>query len=279
MLWDVLPAGEFLGGAPLNVAAHLARLGVQARLVSRVGDDPRGRAALARATELGVDVAGVQRDATRPTGTAEAVLDSDGTAAYRFPAPAAWDAIEADTQALALAAAAGAVVYGTLAQRAAPSAAAIQRLVGVARWRVFDANLRAPHVDAAIALRALERADFVKLNEDEVHRYAAWLGVPAEPAALQRALAARYGTGSLCVTEGARGARLWHAGRYVEQPAVAIEVVDTIGAGDAFLAMLLAELLGGSDVAAAMQRAARLAAFVASQRGATPAYDAAALRR
>lgn len=271
-LWDVLPNGEFLGGAPLNVAAHLARLGVSARLLSRVGDDARGREALARIRALGVDTLLVQLDPRHPTGIAETELDAQGSASFRFPGPAAWDALEATAPAMA-AAAGATLVFGTLAQRNPASAAAIERLLAVAGWRVFDANLRPPHGDREIALRALAHAHFVKLNDHEVEVFARWLGVPPTPAALQSRLTAQFGTRSLCVTEGARGARLWHADTYVEQAAFAVDVVDTIGAGDAFLAMLLAALLCGSSPASAMERAARLAAYVASRPGAIPDYD------
>ena len=276
-LWDVLPHGEFLGGAPLNVAAHLARLGTPVRLVTRVGNDRRGGLALAKIEALHLEPALVQRDPIRPTGTAEAVVDGTGSASYRFPEPAAWDALEASEAAIA-AATGSTVVFGTLAQRSQASARAIGRLLGVARWKVFDANLRAPHDDRDVALRSLRQADFVKLNDAEVCVFAGWLGTPATPLALWRRPAADFGTRSLCVTEGERGARLWHAGRYVEQSAHPATLVDTIGAGDAFLAMLLAELLGGSAPAIAMSRAARLAAFVTSRAGATPDYDAAAFR-
>jgi len=273
-LWDVLPHGEYLGGAPLNVAAHLSRLGVDTRLVSRVGADRRGREALERIAALGLDTRLVERDADLPTGTAEARVDASGSASYRFPAPAAWDALEAGDAAVA-AATGNTVVFGTLGQRSGASASAIERLVAAARWTVFDANLRPPHDARDIALRSLARARFVKLNDDEVRVFAGWLGADPTPEALWRRLSAEFGTPSLCVTEGARGARLWHAGDYVEQPAHPATIVDTIGAGDSFLAMLLAELLRGSSARTAMVRAARLAAYVVSQRGATPDYEPA----
>ncbi len=167
---------------------------------------------------------------------------------------------------------------GGLAQRSATSAAALRTLLGIAGWRVFDANLRAPHDGREAALAGLEHAEFVKLNLHEVHAFAGWLGTAPTPAALRGALLADFGIRSLCITEGERGARLWHEGVVLEQPALPCEVADTIGAGDSFLAMLVTELLGGSDPAAAMRRATRLASFVASRTGALPDYDAARFR-
>jgi len=271
-LWDVLPEGECLGGAPLNVAYHLTQLGVEVKLVSRLGDDARGRAALTRMRSLGLDTSLVQIDTRAPTGIAEAVVDAAGVASYRGPAPAAWDFLE--TPEAAIAAARGAtVVYGTLAQRTPAAAKAIERLLSVAPVPVFDANLRAPHDEATVALAALGKATFVKLNEEEVQRFAEWLQVAADPAVLGQTLKTRFGIETFCVTEGARGARLWHGTEEVRQAAFQTAVVDTIGAGDSFLAMLVAALGRGARAQDAMHRAAQLAAFVASCRGATPAYD------
>jgi fructokinase len=276
-LWDVLPDGEFLGGAPLNVALHATRLGLSTAVISRLGSDQRGQLALERMRALGVDTRLVQIDPVHPTGIAEATLGPDGSASYRFPAPCAWDMIEAD--AASLAAVTGAtVVYGTLAQRSPTSAASISQLLDLAAWRVFDANLRAPHDDAAVTLAGLSRADFVKLNEHEVVTIAGWLDLEPTPEGLWQGLRRQFPLRSLCVTEGEKGAQLWHDDIHVAQPAFATVVADTIGAGDSFLAMLLGELLRGSTPADAMRRAARLAAFVASRHGASPDYDPADYR-
>ena len=276
-LWDVLPTGEFLGGAPLNVALHATRLGLAATVVSRVGSDDRGTRALDRIRSLGVDTRLIQTDSVNPTGIAQATLGSDGSATYQFPAPCAWDAIEATDEALYEAKGA-VVVYGTLAQRSPTTSTAVGQLLNVASWRIFDANLRAPHDDPTVTLNGIKRADFVKLNEHEVVAIAGWLRIEPTASALWEKMRRDYGVRSLCVTEGEQGAHLWHAGAYVFQPAFPTQVADTIGAGDSFLSMLIAELLAGSTPTDAMRRAAKLAAFVASQRGASPDYDAAAFR-
>jgi fructokinase len=277
MLWDVLPEGEFLGGAPLNVALHARRLGLDTQLVSRLGDDDRGRRALERVRAFGLTDDLIQIDPAYPTGIAAATLGADGSATYQFPSPCAWDAVEATPAALA-AARGATLIYGTLAQRSGITRRALTQLLDVAAWRVFDANLRAPHDDADVTLSSLERAHLVKLNEHEVAAIAGWLDVPADADALFDRLQSRFGIRSLCVTEGERGARLWHEGARIVQAAVPTVVADTIGAGDSFLAMLLAELLRGEAATSAMRRAARLAAFVASQPGASPDYRAADFR-
>jgi fructokinase len=166
-----------------------------------------------------------------------------------------------------------AVVFGTLAQRAPASRSAIDEILGAAEWRVLDVNLRAPHADRDVAMRSLERADFVKLNEHELVAFARWFGIEPEPGQLQEFLTLEFGTTTLCITRGPEGAVLWHEGRWTRQAAIATAVVDTIGAGDAFLAMLLSELLVGRPASLAMERAAHLAAYVASRPGAVPPYD------
>jgi fructokinase len=276
-LWDVLPGGRFIGGAPFNVAAHLAKLGLRAWLITRLGSDALGREAASAAATHGVDVSALQFDDALPTGEARAVLDSSGSASYSFLSPAAWDALVASPLALAAARESDALVFGTLGQRASVSAASIMSLARVARFRVFDPNLRAPHIDRELTLRSLALAHLVKLNEGECAIFGEWLGCASAPDALQRALQRGFGVSSLCITRGPAGALWYREGRWLEQAAFPCAVVDTVGAGDSFLAMLLGEWLQGAEPAVALRRAARLASLVASRPGAVPDYDAAAL--
>jgi fructokinase len=273
-LWDVLPRGEFIGGAPYNVASHAARLGTRAMLLTRVGDDARGERALSLARANRVDLSLVQRDPVLATGEAHAVLAAGGSAHYEFLAPAAWDALVASPAALAAVAAADAFVHGTLAARDPRSREALAQLGTVARWRVFDPNLRAPFYSRELVESGLHGAGLLKLNEEECALLADWYGTAATPEALQPELARRFGVQALCVTLGPEGARLHWEGQWHVQPGVATTVADTVGAGDAFLAMLLTALLTGVSPASALERAARLASFVASQHGAVPDYEA-----
>jgi fructokinase len=278
VLWDVLPGGEFLGGAPFNVAGHSARLGAHALLATRLGKDQRGRRALELARALGIDLSLVQIDAKLPTGEARATLDAGGSARYEFLTQAAWDALALTPALLEAAGTADAFVFGTLGQRDVRARATIAQLAAAAKWRVFDPNLRAPHIERDICEAGLKDAGLVKINEEECGVLAAWFGGAATPEALWSTLAARFRIGALCVTLGAAGSCLCWQGRWHQQPAVPTQVADTVGAGDSFLAMLVLELLGGTGPALALTRAARLAAFVASQPGAVPDYAAAQFR-
>ncbi len=279
ILWDVLPAGTFLGGAPLNVAGHLARLGLPVQLISRVGSDSRGVEAVRAAQALGIETSVVQSDGTLPTGEARVVFDDLGSASYTFLSPAAWDNIAASPAAIDAVGAADAIIFGTLAQRSIQSRSAVLQLVDAARFRVFDANLRFPYIDREVTMQSLRRADLIKLNDDECAIIARWLGVDGTPEALLAEFS-RLRTGldrpalELCITRGNYGAMYFAESRWHAERAVPTPVADTVGAGDAFLAMLVAQRLTGVGPAEALRRSTVLAAFVVSQPGAVPAYEA-----
>lgn len=273
-LWDVLPEGIFVGGAPLNVAYHLVRQGVRAVLVSAVGDDFLGDELRRRARAWGVDHRGIARVPPRPTGTVCAALDPDGIASYRIARRVAWDQIPFPRPRARSAPAA--LVFGTLALREEPNRRTLERLL--AAWphalRVLDLNLRPPFTARRTLRFALRHAQLLKLNDQEL---AALHGQPAQtPDELERAarhLAGVHRLTRICVTAGARGAGLlWDDGWHWEN-ARPVAVRDTVGAGDGFLAALLAALLArGATPAAALAGACRIGEFVAARSGATPPY-------
>lgn len=271
LLWDVLPDGRTLGGAPANVAYHLARLGHAATLVTRVGRDELGDTARADLAAHGLDVAGVQVDDELPTGAAHVMLDSKGHAEYRFVTPAAFDAIEP------LARTPDVVVFGTLAQRDARSAATIRRLAAGASVAVYDVNLRPPHTSLETVAASLRFATVVKLSEEEAATLATALGTSAEHRAFARHLSECYGSQLVCITRGAGGAGLWTGGQWHDAAGIATHTVDTVGAGDAFVAALLAGWLEACAPAEILDRANRLGAYVATRHGAMPEYDASVL--
>jgi len=271
LLWDVQPDARTLGGAPANVAYHLARLGHAATLVTRVGRDESGDAARAELAARGLDVASVQVDAELPTGAAHVTLDSQGHAAYRFVTPAAFDAIEPPAYSPSV------VVFGTLAQRGARSAATVRGLASAARVAVYDVNLRPPHTSLEAVTASLPLATLVKLNADEAALLAKAFGLPAEPREFARHVSERYGPRLVCITRGAGGAGLWTDGEWHDAAGIAAATLDTVGAGDAFVAALLAGWLEGRAPAESLECANRLGAYVAARRGAMPEYDASVL--
>ena len=272
ILWDALPDGLFLGGAPFNVACHLQALGRDAAFVSRVGDDRLGKEALRRRRIRGLNTDLMQIDASLPTGFVQVEAGETSEPDYNILEPAAWDAITF-TDALAQHAEhAAALVYGSLAQRAPTSRQTLQRLCEAEVLCVFDINLRPPYVDRGVIESSLRAADVVKLNDAELRRLQGWFGLPEDPEAAMGDLADAFGCRAVCVTWGRQGARLWAEGECWHHSGYAVEIADTVGAGDAFLAALLTGLLARRDGDALLDLANRLGAYVASRAGAFPAY-------
>jgi fructokinase len=277
VLWDALPEGLFLGGAPFNVACHLRAAGTPVSMVSRVGHDRLGEEALRRAARYGVGIDLVQVDDTLPTGFVSVTVDDAGIPAYEIVAPAAWDAITASDTLLARAAEARAIVFGSLAQRNATSRRTVERLLDLEALKVFDVNLRPPFEDREVVRRSLQQADVVKLSDTEMRQVADWFDLRGGPRDTAARLAESFGCSVVCITRGSNGAALWRDGTWSEHPGFTVEVKDTVGAGDAFLAVLLVGLLGGGDTGMLLQNANLIGAYVATQFGALPTDQAAAI--
>jgi fructokinase len=271
VLWDALPAGLFLGGAPFNVACHLRAAGLAATMVSRVGTDTLGEEALRRLARYGVATDLVQIDPALPTGFVRVTVNNADDPEYEIVEPAAWDAIASSDALIRRAADARAVVFGSLAQRNAVSRGTIERLLETEALKVFDVNLRPPYDDRDVVRRSLARADVVKMNDEEMRRLAAWFDLPGDPPKMAAALAQTFACRAVCITRGPNGAVLWRKGRWIEHPGFEVEVRDTVGAGDAFLAVLLAGLLSGAEDQALLRHANMIGAYVVTQFGAVPA--------
>ena len=283
ILWDCLPSGRHAGGAPFNVTAHLSQLGVPAALISSVGLDDLGDEILAVAGNKHVDTRFVGRARTGlPTGTVIAVVDARGNATYQLTQPVAWDEVIVSPEALAAVAEASAFVFGSLATRSPHNSEGLERLLALrGPLKFFDVNLRPPFVEPARIIALAARADVVKLNDVELARLAAWVRTgkleaetPPGPEAVADAaavLARATGITRICVTMGPDGAALWDRNTpFVHVPAPPVEVKDTVGAGDAFMAGLMIGLTRGVEARRTLTAACRLGAYVASHSGATP---------
>jgi len=277
-LWDVFPNGEHFGGATANVAVHAAALGAEAMMISAVGQDARGEAALKRLAGLGVDTSAVARPVGHPTGVVRVSVAAGGVPSYDIESGSAWDCIPWSSAVERAAQRADAICFGTLAQRSPVSRATVRRAVAATRetaWRLFDVNLRQNYYDADVVTRSLESANAVKLNEEELPVVAGLCGISSgSPVEQLRALCERFELRLAALTQGPKGSVLVSAGDVWECPAPKTRVIDTVGAGDAFTAALLVGILAGDAMAAVNQRANRVAAYVCSQPGATPPIPA-----
>jgi fructokinase len=280
ILWDCLPRGMFLGGAPLNVACHLRMLGTPALPVSCVGRDMLGDEARQRVRDLGLEDRYIGTSRKLATGTVRVWLDEGGNARYTIAESVAWDRIRVSSALLDEASNCAAVVFGSLAQRSRYNRGQLKKLLSrQPLLKVFDVNLRPPFDDVPSILRLAETADLVKLNAEELHRLAGDNGrnLPLERAA--RTLHKMIPQACLCVTLGPAGAALLWKDSWIRVRGRKVLVRDTVGAGDAFLASLLHHLLAEPDhPETALRQACRLGEFVATQDGAIPSYDATAFR-
>ena len=278
MLWDVFPDGEHFGGAPANVAVHAAGLGAAAVMISAVGTDARGDAALERLAGSGVDCAAVARLADHPTGVVRVSVDPAGLPSYDIAAGSAWDCVPWSPAVEQAARRADAICFGSLAQRSPLSRETIRRAVTSTResaWRLFDVNLRQAYYDAAVLVESLELANAIKLNIEELPIVARLCAIaPGPPTKQLRALCERFALRLAALTRGSAGSLLVSRSGAWGAPAPHVKVVDTVGAGDAFSAALLLGVLAGRPMDEVNRRANAVAAFVCSQPGATPALPA-----
>ncbi len=282
ILWDVLPSGKYAGGAPFNVAVHLAQLGRSVSLISAVGQDPMGDELLRVARDKNVNTEFVGRVRIGlPTGTVIATVDEKGNATYELVQPVAWDEIKVTQEALAALGAARAFTFGSLAGRSPYNLEQIDRLLSVpGPIRFFDMNLRPPFVDPPLVLEMARRVDVIKLNDGELGRLVSFIRTgearPETPRGISavaqgcEVLAKTTNVGRICVTLAEEGAALWEEGTLITAPAPKVQVKDTVGAGDAFMAGLMIGLTQGIETRKTLANACCLGAFVASHFGATP---------
>ena len=285
-LVDVFAEGELPGGAPFNVACHLAGLGLAPRFVSRVGNDAAAARLDSAAARSGLSMRYVQRDAHRPTGRVR-VHEQAGVHRFEILADQAYDWIDATAARRALedgdaACSAGWLYHGSLILRG-PAAAALAALAALPLRRFVDLNWREAGATPEQALAALRGVHVLKLNDEELELLCSWTGLPVTRAGAAvtgagdtiARLATRLHAGLLVLTHGAAGASAWDArGRCIaRQPAAPVSrLVDTVGAGDALAAALLAALAQGVAVPQALALAARFAAALCGQRGALPEH-------
>ena len=275
LLWDLLPDGPHLGGAPFNVAVNLRRLGRPTVLVSAVGADDAGDRAISEVERLGVDATWVQTREAAATGTAVAILDSAGSPTFEIVRPAAFDGLDLDSQSILEIAhtSPAAIVMGTLAQQSQTVRSATSRLLEACPGaiRLYDVNLRDGGWDAPLVNDLLEGATIIKFNEVEAGVLAETLGLHLEDhPKLMRALARVTGARAICMTRGANGASLLLDGAFVQGAPPAIDVSDAVGAGDAFAAGLLDGILAGQNAVSILRRSMAMGALVATRAGATP---------
>ena len=278
LLWDLLPSGAMLGGAPANFSVMAGRLGSHAAILSRVGRDELGREAIDTLDPLPVDASAIQMDTQHETGRVT-VTFANNEPSYTIHQPAAWDFLDPSDNWMQLAERADAICFGSLAQRNQQSRQTIQTLAAQApatSVRVFDVNLRAPFYFAEVIEESLELATVLKMNEDEAPLVLHLLGMNAVQAEVplrntaERLLQEFPALKLVAITRGSCGSLLVTREEWHDHPGYPVQVADTIGAGDAFTAALTHYLLRGASLPTLNEAGNRWGSWLASQTGAMP---------
>jgi len=282
VLWDVFPDAEKLGGAPFNFCYHAHRLGHDVRFLSAVGDDRRGDAVIEQARAIGIETEYLRR-VQAPTGVVTVALDEAGKPTFTIHRPAAYDLLRLSNEDFAAIARwqPDWIAFGTLHQMDANIRTLLKRLIETnpqAR-RLYDINLRKESYTPELIAELLPLANVVKLNDDEVVEMERMFGTSAGSIeAFCRTWSARYNWEAMCVTLGANGCAVLIGGEYAEVPGYKVNVVDTVGSGDAFTAAFLHGMGEKWPARQVGDFANRLGALVASRAGAVPAWTPDELR-
>ncbi|SOD17890.1 carbohydrate kinase family protein [Pedobacter xixiisoli] len=275
ILWDNLPSGRLAGGAPMNVAYHLRKLGLDASLMSRVGDDEAGKELANFVSSIGIPSENIQIDSKHSTSEVLAEVKTNNEMVYTITYPTAWDFIAWQDNFEKQIATADVFVFGSLAARNEASKKTLLGLLQHAQFSVFDVNLRAPHYNKATISELLSKADFAKLNENEIVILGEWFTQQTDEKNVVKALMEQFALSEILITKGAEGGTYYNATQSIDYKAEKVEVVDTVGSGDSFLAAFLSKKLAGETIEDCLTFAAKLAGFITSQKGACPSYDVA----
>ncbi|MBT8262949.1 MAG: carbohydrate kinase [Bacteroidia bacterium] len=268
VLWDVFPNKVLLGGAPLNVAMRLHSLGAKVQMISSVGDDEFGKEAVSQILDHGLSVSGIHISESKPTGTVQVSL-TKGIASYSISEDVAWDHIIISEDNRLKISNADALVFGSLALRTDHNSNLLKELLESTRFAIFDLNLRPPYYSDDLLKELMQRADLIKMNDEELNYVCAILNIEDESLDERiHQIAERTYSDSICVTLGPEGAILFQNKTITRHPGFKVNVSDTVGAGDSFFAGLIYELLSGSGPGEALSTGCALGALVASKEGA-----------
>ncbi|OIK47764.1 ribokinase [Elizabethkingia sp. HvH-WGS333] len=276
VLWDIFPGGQRrAGGAPFNVAYHLSRMGVDAHMISSVGSDDLGSELLEKIQNWNIPINGIQINNQYPTSTVVATIDENNDAHYDIIQHVAWDYIETRPADLSLLTETDALVFGTLAARSEKSKNTLFELTEASDYNVFDINLRPPYYDIHLIKDLLHRTQLAKFNKAELRMMLDFMGKDyiTEKDSIQY-LQNVFGMKEIIISKGSKGALYANEDNFYLYPTVSVEVKDTVGSGDSFLAGFLSKRLEtGTSAHQIMHQAVALGAFITAQEGACPEYS------
>jgi len=273
VLWDILPSGALPGGAPMNVAYHLKKLGTEPALITKIGFDDYGKRLVNMLAESGVTTEYFQVDYQQPTGLVYANVNNHQEVKYNIVYPSAWDFIRWNDELTGLLQQAEYLVYGSLTSRNKDSRDTLYQLLDIAKAKVLDINLRPPHYTRSHIEYLLQKADVLKMNEAELELITGWFNGLESIEDRIKLIQNRFHIATLIVTLGPDGAIVSDRGTLYRHMGFKVKVADTIGSGDSFLAGFIHNLLMGSSAQDALTFASGIGAFVATQPGGCPQYE------
>lgn len=280
VLWDVFGNEKKIGGAPLNVALRLKTLDCDVAMISCVGSDKDGDLIINQVKNLGLDTDAIIKSEEFPTGLVNVTLNERGSASYEIAYPSAWDKIVLTDLARNLVSQADVLIYGSLICRDQVSRQALNELLQMQLYKVFDVNLRKPHYTYDLLEELMYSANFIKFNDEELLEIAMAMNSPFKGLEENiHFIAEKTETNAICVTRGKHGALLLWEGELYENGGYPVEVSDTVGAGDSFLATLIASLLTDSLPQMAIDFSCAVGALVAAAPGANPAISFSAIEK
>ncbi|MCB0450081.1 MAG: carbohydrate kinase [Confluentibacter sp.] len=271
VLWDVFPTHKKIGGAPLNVANRLQAFGNNVTIISAIGQDKNGTELLNFIKQSGIDTSCIQVHNEYKTGKVKVMLNEKGSASYDIKYPRAWDKIRLTESNKAAVKNADAFVYGSLAARDESSRNTLINLLELAKYKIFDLNLRPPYYTKELLIKLMDAADFIKFNDDELYEVSGYLDSKYRSMEQNiRFISEKTNTKHICVTKGHHGAVLLHDDTFYYNSGYLIKVIDTVGAGDSFLGALISQLLNKVNPQEAIDFACAVGAMVAQSEGANP---------
>jgi fructokinase len=272
ILWDILPDTVVPGGAPMNVAYHLRKLGIRPALITRVGLDNYGKRLIQLMEKQDISTDFFQMDFELDTGKVTMTPGEGDDIHYEIVKPVAWDNIQWDDQFAPLIRQCDYFVFGSLSTRSEANREVLYRLQDLAQYRVLDINLRPPHYNRLILERLLSGTDLLKLNLGELELLTGWFAAYQSERDRIKAIQDRFRIPTIVVTKGSQGSVMTVDGEFYEHPGFRVDLADTVGSGDAFLAGLLYQLSNKNPPAKAIEFASAMGALIASYSGPCPEY-------
>lgn len=273
ILFDVFGNDKKPGGSSMNVALHLHKQGIKTYFVSAIGNDENGKELIQYLETQNFDTNYIQQHLSLPTSTVTVNLDENQQATYLINQPVAWDEIVFSKDVIELAKNSAAMVYCSLTCRNEISRNFIFKLLNHAKLKVFDINLRSPHYNLETIKFLLDKADLLKINEDELAYLKQGLNIEGDENDILKFLSNQFNLKLICLTLGEKGAKVLHEDKFYNHTGYKVKVADTVGAGDSFLATFVAGYLKRLAITDILDHACKVGAYVASKSGANPDYD------